>query len=147
MRNKIIEENNNTKNNKYGNKEKENNIEKEIICVGCPKGCRITIEAENDEVKNISGYSCEEGKSYAREEFKNPTRILPTAVRVSGGKFPLVSVKTEKPIPRNKLLPAMKVIAEVMVEAPVEIGDNIIEDILNTGVNVIATRRVKEEEK
>ena len=116
--------------------------EKEIICVGCPKGCRIKIEARGDEIEKISGYSCQEGISYAKEEFNNPTRILPTTVRVKGGEFSLVPVKTAEAIPRDKLLPAMDVIAEVVVEAPVDIGDVIIENILNTGVDVVATRRI-----
>ena len=140
MRNNILEENTKTEN-KVKNQKNENEV-KEIICVGCPKGCRITIKTNGDKIKSITGYSCKEGKRYAREEFKNPTRILPTTVRVSGGKFPLVSVKTEKPIPKDKLLPAMNVIAEVVVEAPINIGDVIIEDILNTGVDLIATRRI-----
>lgn len=120
---------------------RNNNIE-EIICVACPKGCRITVETKDDNIKDISGYSCEKGKNYAKEEFKNPTRILPTTVRVSGGEFPLVSVKTEKAIPKDKLLDAMDVIAKLEVEAPVNIGDIIYNNILNTGVNLIATRRV-----
>ena len=124
---------------------RNNNVE-EIICVGCPKGCRMKVEARGDKIENIEGFSCEEGISYAREEFKNPTRILPTTVRVAEGEFPLVSVKTEKPILRDKLLPAMDVIAEVEVKAPVDIGDIVISDILGTGVDVVATRRIKRQD-
>jgi len=121
---------------------KNNNIE-EIICISCPKGCRIKVESVNNEIKNISDYNCEKGKRYAREEFKNPTRILPTTVKVKEGEFPLVSVKTEKGIPKDKLLKAMDVIAEIEVKAPVEIGDLILKDILNTGVDLVATRNVE----
>mgnify|MGYP000126037504 FL=1 len=124
---------------------RNNNVE-EIICVSCPKGCRIRVESKDNELKNISGYSCEEGKRYAKEEFKNPTRILPTTVRVKKGEFPLVSVKTKRGIPKAKLLKAMEVIAEIEVKAPVEIGDIILEDILNTGVDLVATRNVRESE-
>lgn len=121
------------------NKEKE---EKKIICVGCPKGCRITIEAEGDEIKEIRGFDCQKGSEYAREEYKNPTRILPTTVRVKNGQFPLVPVKTDKPIPRSSLLPSMKVIAEKEVEAPIELGGVIISDLLATGADLVATRSI-----
>lgn len=124
---------------------RNNNIE-EIICVSCPKGCRIKVESKNDEIIDIFGFGCKEGKRYAREEFKNPTRILPTTVKVKGGEFPLVSVKTKKGIPKDKLLKAMDVIAEIEVKAPVKIGDIILNDILNTGVELVATRNVEKVE-
>ncbi len=113
-----------------------------IICVGCPKGCRIKIEDKGGEITDISGYACDKGREYAREEFKNPTRILPTTVIVENGELPLVSVKTEKPIPKKNLLPAMKEIAKTRVKAPISIGDVIIDNILNTEVNIIATNNV-----
>ncbi|MFW5998997.1 MAG: DUF1667 domain-containing protein [Halanaerobiaceae bacterium] len=116
---------------------------KKIICVACPKGCRVKIQAENGEIVNISGYSCKKGKDYAREEFLNPTRILPTTVRVKGGKFPLVSIKTEKPIPVNLIMKAMKKTAEIEVKAPVKCGDIVIKDILGTGVNMVATKNIE----
>lgn len=117
----------------------------DIICVGCPKGCRIKITSQDNNIESITGYDCPQGKKYAIEEFKNPTRILPTTVKVKGGELPLVSVKTEFPISRDLLLPAMKEIAAIEVKAPVEIGDVIIKDLLNTGINIIATNNVNKE--
>jgi len=94
---------------------------KNIICIGCPKGCRIKIDY-NQEISNITGYECQKGKEYAQKEFENPTRILPTTVRVTKGELPLVSVKTEKGIPKNLLLSTMREIAKIEVEAPIRIG-------------------------
>ncbi|MFW6381722.1 MAG: DUF1667 domain-containing protein [Bacillota bacterium] len=116
----------------------------EVICTSCPKGCRITVEAEGDEIKSISGYDCPQGKDYAIEEFKNPTRILPSTIIVKNGEFPLVPVKTARPIPKSKLLPAMKEIAQTTVEAPVELGEVLIEDLVETGVSVVATRNINQ---
>ncbi|MFP4662332.1 MAG: DUF1667 domain-containing protein [Halanaerobiales bacterium] len=113
-----------------------------IICVNCPKGCRISIETNNGEIEDISGYECKSGKEYAFEEFKNPTRVLPTTVRVVDGVLPLVSVKTSRAIPKNILLDAMREIAQIEVEAPVKIGDVIVEDFMNTGVELVATRSI-----
>ena len=114
----------------------------DIICTGCPKGCRVTVEVENEEIINVKGYECPTGKKYAIDEYKNPTRILPTTIKVKNGEFPLVPVKTAEPIPKSLLIKAMDVIAKKEVEAPVEIGDVIIKDILNTGVNIVATRNI-----
>ena len=118
-----------------------------IICVACPKGCRIEIKHEDDEIKEISGYSCPQGEKYAKEEFLNPTRILPTTVRVKNGNLPLVSVKTEKPIPKKIINKVMQKTAAIQVEAPVKCGDIIIENLLNTGINLVATKNVKKNSK
>ncbi len=117
--------------------------EKEIICVSCPMGCRVTVQAQGGDIMSITGNDCPKGIKYAKEEFINPVRILPTTVKVIGGELPLVSVKTEKAIPKRLLLKAMVEIAEIEVKAPVEIGQVIKDDLIGTGVKLVATRNIK----
>jgi CxxC motif-containing protein len=62
---------------------------------------------------------------------------------VISGELPLVSVKTEKAIPKRLLLKAMTEIAEIEVKAPVEIGQVIKDDLMGTGVSLVATRNIK----
>jgi len=116
---------------------------KEIICISCPKGCRITVQNRGEEIISITGNDCPKGIKYAEEEFINPLRILPTMVKVLGGELPLVSVKTEKAIPKRLLLKAMTEIAEIEVKAPVKIGQVIKGDLMGTGVSLVATRNIK----
>ncbi len=117
--------------------------EKEIICVSCPMGCRITVQAKEGDIISITGNDCSKGIKYAKEEFINPLRILPTTVKVIGGEFPLVSVKTEKAISKRLLLKAMAEIAEIEVKAPIEIGQVIKDDLIGTGVSLVATHNIK----
>ena len=114
-----------------------------IICISCPMGCRMTIKSQDGKITSIIGNACPKGIKYAEEEFINPLRILPTTVKVIGGELPLVSVKTEKAIPKKLLLEAMVEIAEIEVKAPVKIGQVIKDDLMGTGVSLIATRNVK----
>ena len=114
-----------------------------IICVSCPKGCRITIQSKGEEIISITGNDCPKGIKYAEGEFINPLRILPTTVKVIDGELPLVSVKTEKAIPKRLLLKAMVEIANIEVKAPVKIGQVIKDDLIGTGVSLVATRNVK----
>ncbi len=116
---------------------------KEIICVSCPKGCRIFVQNRGEEIISITGNDCHKGIKYAEEEFINPLRILPTTVKVIGGELPLVSVKTEKAISKRLLLKAMAEIAEIEVKAPVKIGQVIKDDLIGTGVSLVATRNIK----
>jgi len=118
----------------------------EITCIACPMGCDIDLEVEDGEIRSINGASCPAGEEYAKEEYRNPTRILPTTARVTGGILPLVPVKSAEPLPKGKLEAAMEEIAAVELEAPVELGDVVIENVCGTGVNIVATRDLPAEE-
>ena len=113
---------------------------KELICIGCPRGCHLKVDEENDY--KVTGNSCNIGAEYGRNELLNPTRILTSTVRAVGGVHASLPVKTEKPIAKGLLFQAMEEIRKVTVQAPVKAGDVVIENILGTGVNVIATRNI-----
>lgn len=117
-------------------------VRNNIVCIVCPKGCRMQVESNHGEIKNISGFSCPKGKEYAEKEFTHPTRVLPTSVRVKHGELPLVPVKTNGAIPKESLLPAMREVAKVQIEAPVCIGQVIVENIMGTGIDIVATRDI-----
>ncbi len=112
---------------------------KELICVACPLGCGLTVELENDEIVSVTGNTCPRGKAYAVTELTNPTRMLTTTVKVKGGRLPMVPVRTSVPIPKGKMFDIMKEINKVEIDAPVKVGQVIIEDVLSTGIDVIAT--------
>ena len=113
-----------------------------LICIGCPLGCPLTVEMEGNEVKSVAGNTCPRGDAYAKKELTNPTRIVTSTVRVAGGKLAMVSVKTESDIPKGKIFDCVKALKEVEVTAPVKIGDVIVENVAGTGVNIIATKNV-----
>lgn len=113
-----------------------------LICIGCPLGCPLTVEMEGNEVKSVAGNTCPRGEAYAKKELTNPTRIVTSTVRVAGGKLAMVSVKTESDIPKGKIFDCVKALKDIEVIAPVKIGDVIVENVAGTGVNVIATKNV-----
>lgn len=116
---------------------------RELTCIGCPMGCTLLVEIdENDGIK-VTGSSCKIGDNYAVKECTNPTRIVTTTVNVKNGMYPTVSIKTEKDIPKDKIFDCIKELKDLRVNAPVNIGDVIFENILNTGVNMVATRKVE----
>ena len=113
-----------------------------LICIGCPLGCPLTVEMEGNEVKSVAGNTCPRGDAYAKKELTNPTRIVTSTVRVSGGKLAMVSVKTQSDIPKDKIFECVKALKDVDMVAPVKIGDVVLENVAGTGVNVIATKNV-----
>lgn len=114
-----------------------------LTCIGCPLGCALTVEMENGEVLSVSGNTCKRGDDYARKEVTHPTRIVTSTVAVTGGDLAMVSVKTQNDIPKEKIMDIMKSIEDVKVEAPVHIGDVIVANAADTGVNIIATKDIK----
>jgi len=117
-------------------------MEKSMICVSCPIGCSIKVTIEQGKVVDVSGHRCIRGKAYARQEAIDPRRVLPTSVKVIDGTRPLVSVRTDQPIPKRLISQIMDNIRSLTVPAPVDIGQVISENILGTGANLIATRQV-----
>lgn len=114
-----------------------------ITCITCPVGCDITVTAENGEITSISGFDCKRGETYARNEFTHPARILTTIIKVKGGNAPLVPVRSTGVIPMEKLLPCMEIIRKTEISAPVESLHVLIPNILETGIDIIATGAVE----
>jgi len=116
----------------------------EIICIICPLSCQIKIRVKNKKIIFLEGNKCRRGREYVKQEFYNPQRVLATTIKVKNSdSFPLLSVRTDKSIPKGKLRECMQYLANIKVEAPIKIGQVIVSNILNTGTNVIATRKLK----
>lgn len=118
-------------------------MNKEIICTVCPRGCHITVAGDGENIKNIEGYICKRGLEYAQNEYINPVRILTTIVKVEDKENELIPVRSEKPLPRNKIFDCMDVIKKTSVKTPVKRYDVVIENICGTGINIVATKDLK----
>lgn len=115
---------------------------RELICIGCPLGCPVTVTMDNGEVVEVKGNTCKRGDVYARKEVTNPTRIVTSTVKVTGGSLAMVSVKTKTDIPKEKIFDCVRVLKGIEVQAPVHIGDVVMTDVAGTGVDIIATKEV-----
>ena len=118
---------------------------KELVCIVCPMGCRMSVSkaAGQEEEFRVSGNQCKRGIDYAQKELTNPTRMIPTTVKIKDAALKRLPVITETPVPKELIFKCMSVINSVEVTAPVKLGEVIIENICNTGVNVVATRSME----
>lgn len=114
-------------------------MERELICIVCPKGCHLKVDINNE---NVTGNTCKRGFLYGLNEVKAPKRIVTSTVKIHGINGEVVPVKTEKEIPKEKIFDVMKVINKVEAKLPIKMGQVIIEDVLGTGVNIIATKSI-----
>ncbi|MBI9050879.1 MAG: DUF1667 domain-containing protein [Anaerolineaceae bacterium] len=115
---------------------------KEIYCVTCPKGCKLSVLMEGEKILEVK-HGCKRGTDYAHEELIHPKRMVATSVQLDGGMHPLVAVYTDKPIDKTLIHPLLARLREVHVPAPVKMGDILLENALDSGVNVLASRSVE----
>lgn len=115
---------------------------RELTCIGCPLGCSITVTMDGGEVTSVVGNTCPRGDAYARKEVTNPTRIVTSTVRVTGGVAPMVNVKTASDIPKDKIFDCVEALKSVSATAPVHIGDVVLKDVAGTGVDIIAAKEI-----
>jgi len=115
-------------------------MKKEIICTVCPRGCHIQVEGEGEKILSVEGYSCKRGLEYASAEFAHPVRILTTTVKMAGVQGDLLPVRSNQPVPKEKLFDCMEVIRAAQVQLPVNRYDVIIPNICGTGVDIVATK-------
>lgn len=115
---------------------------KKLTCIECPKGCILSVEIENCRVVKVSGNECPKAEKYAAQEIENPMRILTSVVLAEGLELKMVPVRTDKPIPKSKIMEAMGEIKKMRLKNPVESGSVIVENFLNLGVSLLATRNV-----
>lgn len=114
-------------------------------CTTCPSECHLTVEVERDadgavvEVRSVTGNNCPRGDTFAHQELTCPMRVLTTTVAVSGGDGALLPVRTTEAIPLALHTQGMDLIRGLVVEAPIRMGDVMLEDLLNTGIDLIAS--------
>ena len=113
-----------------------------IVCVVCPISCAVLVEFEGNGIIRTDHNQCKLALDYVADELFDPRRTLTTSLPVDGGTGPLVSVKTDRGIPKDRVLEAMRSISGLHVSAPVKIGDVIVADLLGTGIDLVATRNV-----
>ncbi len=118
-------------------------VDREITCIVCPQGCRITVKGDAGDLV-IEGNRCPRGLEYAKKEVTAPERTITSSVKVTCGELPLVSVKTTGTVPKKRIRELMEEIKAAETDAPVDIGDVLVEDLGGTGVKVVATKRVGE---
>lgn len=114
-------------------------------CTTCPSECLLTVEVERDatgavvEVHSVTGNNCPRGDTFAHQELTCPMRVLTTTVAVSGGNEALLPVRTAVAIPLELHTQAMALIRGLVVNAPIRMGDVVLEDLLDTNIDLVAS--------
>jgi len=119
--------------------------EYEKICIVCPVGCRLTIQEDlnYDSGYKVEGNECIRGEKYGIKEVTNPTRVLTTTVKIKGAFYERIPVISNDGLPKDKLFQCMEIINDLDIVAPIKSNDVIVRNILDTGVDIIASRSME----
>jgi CxxC motif-containing protein len=120
---------------------KAENITREMVCIVCPMGCRLTVTVKDGEVA-VEGNRCQRGEIYGREEILAPKRIVTATCRLRDPAHPRLPVRTDKALPYEHIQSLLDDIYTLSIETPVKAGDVLIENYKGTGINILAARSV-----
>ncbi|GAA0078440.1 hypothetical protein UT300005_28190 [Clostridium sp. CTA-5] len=71
--------------------------------------------------------------------------IFTSLVRIKGDeRNKVVSVRSNKPIEKELWREFSKVLSRIYVSSPVNIGDIICKNIMNTGIDIISTKKISD---
>ena len=114
-----------------------------LVCINCPRGCNLNVENINGEIK-VTGNFCPRGEKYAISELTNPLRTLTTTVAIKSNNYERLPVISSSPLPKDKVMEAIKALKNVEVKAPIKMGDVIVSNIIELGVDIIASKSIIE---
>jgi CxxC motif-containing protein len=102
----------------------------------------VVFEPDERKVMRAEGHRCKRGIEYAEVELTEPRRMVTTVVRVRGGYPPLLPVYTSAPIPKDSIFPLLAELRRIEVEAPVKMGEAVLPNALDLGIDVVASRDI-----
>ena len=104
-------------------------------CTVCPMGCELTVDCET---LTVTGNGCPRGAAYGVAEVSHPTRTLTTTVALRGSDR-VIAVRTDKPIPKELLLPAMDFVRAYVAPENAKPGTVLVEGFMGTDANLVVT--------
>jgi CxxC motif-containing protein len=112
-----------------------------LICITCPKGCALQVTRDGSTILDVES-GCKRGILYAEEELNDPRRMVASTVRIRGGAYPLLPVSTRSPFPKPRIKELLAELRQVEVSSPVKMGDVILSNVLDSGVDIVASRNM-----
>ena len=76
---------------------------------------------------------------FVLKEFSDPVRTVTATVRTGEDSFPLLPVRTSRPVPKERVREIMLETVRARVTPPVKAGDVIVKNVLKTGADLVAT--------
>ena len=119
---------------------------KELVCIVCPRSCRMTITSDGDEPV-VTGNTCKRGKEFAVSEMTDPRRTDSTTLRTAFRSVRVLPVRVWGRTPKNRIFDLMHEVNRITVSKRLGREEVVVPNILNLGVDLIATSNILKDEK
>jgi len=106
-------------------------------CIMCPMGCQLNIDKNEEGNIIVTGNTCKRGAICGEQEFVCPKRVVTSLAKTEDGR--VISVKTDNAIDKTLIFDVLHQLKEISVKTPLDVGDIIIENVCNSGANIVAT--------
>lgn len=116
---------------------------KNMICIVCPRGCHLTVEQTDNDIK-VQGNNCPRGIPYAQAEMTHPLRMVTSTVRFDGSQHHRLPVVTSGPVPKDRMADVMCALNRIEIKKPVHRGDVLVANILGLAVDLVATKTLND---
>jgi CxxC motif-containing protein len=114
--------------------------ETELICIMCPLACHVVVTVDDTgNILDVANHQCKEGREYAVAEYRFPARVLTTVILTAAASRHLLPVRSNKPIPKTRLMEVMHSLSKIRIKPPVKMAQVIVSNIAGTGVDMIST--------
>lgn len=114
-----------------------------LICITCPRGCTLEVDHDGNTVLAVKGNGCNRGPNYARQELTDPRRKVASLVRIDGAIHPMLPVYTSAAFPKALIPELLGQLRHLKVSAPIQANQVILHDVLNTGIDILASREMQ----
>ena len=111
---------------------------KEMICIVCPKGCRLKVDEDNGFA--VTGNGCPRGAVYGKSELTDPQRTVTGTVKIKGALHRKCPVKTDKTVPKDKMGAVVRALNDITLRSPVRVGDVVISHVAGCEANIVCTK-------
>ena len=118
-------------------------MNKELICIVCPKGCKVTVSEENG-IFTTTGNACARGNVYGIQEAIAPKRMLTSTIKINHAAHARCPVVSSAPLPKEDLFKVLALLENITVTAPVVMKSVVLENVLNSGVDILISRSMEE---
>lgn len=113
---------------------------KKLTCIVCPNGCQLEID---DVTQKVTGNKCPRGVPFAISELTNPRRSITSTVRTILPEYPVIPVRTDGEIAKEKISDLMFLLKSVVIKEYLPIGTIIIHNVFESNINVITTANMQ----
>ena len=115
---------------------------KELTCIICPNGCSLSI----DDELNVTGYLCPRGKQFAINEIKDPRRSITSTCKTIFKDIPVIAVRSDSEVRKDDVKKVIEEINKITIDKRMPIGEIVIKNVINSGVNIILSSNALMEE-